>query len=210
MTTSGKMFVCGDIHGCYDELMNKLEEIGFNQDSDHLYALGDLVDRGPKNVECLELLNKPWFSSIKGNHEKMMEISFADPILASWHIQNGGAWFHNLARLNQIKLVNLVSRLPLTMTLTTPSGRKIGLVHAEPAGNDWDEFHNSAFKFEEPAIWGRNRIRLAKQDIHQIIENVDMVYMGHTPIKEPLQSGNMRWIDTGCFATGVITVEELI
>lgn len=38
----GKDFVVGDIHGCYDMLMAKLNEISFDFSKDRLIALGDL------------------------------------------------------------------------------------------------------------------------------------------------------------------------
>lgn len=48
-------------------------------------------------------------------------------------------------------------------------------------------------------------------DGHELggIWNVDAVYMVHTPVDEPLRSANMNWIDTKCFRTGVLTIEEL-
>ena len=44
------LYVCSDIHGCYDEYLELLKKIKF-RDSDDLYVLGDAVDRGPKPIE---------------------------------------------------------------------------------------------------------------------------------------------------------------
>lgn len=65
----GRLFVVGDLHGCYTLLMNKLEELEFNFQQDLLVSVGDLVDRGQENLECLSLINEPWFKAIRGNHE---------------------------------------------------------------------------------------------------------------------------------------------
>jgi serine/threonine protein phosphatase 1 len=208
---SGRMFVCGDIHGCVDELMLKLRMLGFDFDNDMLYALGDLVDRGPKNVEALALLDEPWFRSIKGNHEELMELAFnGDP----WcHLNNGGGWFATLPEDEQRQLAAKTKPLPLALTVTTPSGRKVGLVHADIPGNDWDEFMAmlGTEQVKDYALWSRERIGNALYGRHvEPIRNVDHVYFGHTPVKEPLTAANMSWIDTGCFATGRITVEELL
>lgn len=202
----GRMFVCGDIHGCLDQLEASLESVGFDKAKDKLFALGDLVDRGPKSAECVRLLYEPWFNSIKGNHEVLMEE--ADKGNADMHVCNGGGWFALLDQTERDELVALVADLPVAMTVTTPSGRKIGLVHAEPVGNDWDDF---MAKIDTPqvqdfAMWNRDRVR---RDNLEPVRGVDMVYMGHTPLREPRQSANMRWIDTGCFATGKLTLEEL-
>lgn len=203
------MFVCGDIHGCFDELEAKLAEVGFDKSRDRLFALGDLVDRGPKSADCVRLLREPWFDSIKGNHEVLMEeASLGNDEM---HIINGGGWFAGLGRAEADELTGLVAGLPVAMTVRTPSGRKIGLVHAEPVGNDWDAFMDmlDTPQVQDMAMWNRERVRQAAGGGLEPIRGVDMVYMGHTPLKQPIQSANMRWIDTGCFATGRLTVEEL-
>lgn len=53
------IWVAGDLHGCYTNLMNKLDTIGFDNKKDLLISVGDLVDRGTENVECLELITFP-------------------------------------------------------------------------------------------------------------------------------------------------------
>ena len=62
---------------------------------------------------------------------------------------------------------------------------------------------------QDMAMWNRERVRHAPGGLEPM-RGVDMVYMGHTPLREPVQSANLRWIDTGCFATGKLTVEELL
>lgn len=204
-----RMFVCGDIHGCLDELEAKLAEVGFDKTRDQLFALGDLVDRGPKSAECVRLLNEPWFHSIKGNHEVLMEEAAKGN--AEMHVINGGGWFALLGQTERDELVAMVANLPVALSVRTPSGRRIGLVHAEPVGNDWDEFlaRLDTPQVQDCAMWNRNRVRRAAEGGLEPMRGVDMVYMGHTPLRAPVQSANLRWIDTGCFATGVLTVEEL-
>ena len=50
------MFVCGDIHGCLDQLETKLRMIGFDKTKDQLFALGDLVDRGENSPAVVEIV----------------------------------------------------------------------------------------------------------------------------------------------------------
>ncbi len=65
-----RYLVVGDIHGCFDELKEGLEERNFNPDEDVLVSVGDLVDRGPKVRETLEyLMSLPRFYSVCGNHD---------------------------------------------------------------------------------------------------------------------------------------------
>ena len=43
------IYVISDIHGEYDLFMKMLEKIKF-QDTDTLYILGDILDRGPNPI----------------------------------------------------------------------------------------------------------------------------------------------------------------
>ena len=66
---TGRRIVVGDIHGCYDELMELLEKIGFGDD-DWVYSVGDLITKGPKNKEVLELfMTDARFTAVIGNHD---------------------------------------------------------------------------------------------------------------------------------------------
>lgn len=47
------IYIISDIHGCYDEYLELLKKIQFN-DEDELFVLGDVVDRGPQPVKVLK------------------------------------------------------------------------------------------------------------------------------------------------------------
>lgn len=68
----GRDFVMGDLHGCFDELKLLLVHVNFDPKRDRLFVTGDLIDRGPKSIDCLNLLNQKWFYSIYGNHEAIL------------------------------------------------------------------------------------------------------------------------------------------
>ena len=64
-------YVISDIHGEYDMLMDLLEKISL-QDSDTLYVLGDVLDRGPHPIKTLrKLMVMPNVICLVGNHELM-------------------------------------------------------------------------------------------------------------------------------------------
>lgn len=66
---TGRRIVLGDIHGCYDELMELLEKIGIGDD-DRVFSVGDLITKGPKSKEVLELfMTDARFSTVIGNHD---------------------------------------------------------------------------------------------------------------------------------------------
>ena len=68
----GRTIVVGDIHGCFDELRELLSEIDFQPD-DRVIAVGDLIVKGPKSVEVLELfITDDRFASVIGNHDRKL------------------------------------------------------------------------------------------------------------------------------------------
>jgi len=66
---SGRTIVVGDIHGCYDELTALLEKVRFGT-NDRVVSVGDLIAKGPKSREVLELfMNDARFTTVIGNHD---------------------------------------------------------------------------------------------------------------------------------------------
>lgn len=64
-------YVIADIHGEYGRFMELLDKIGLKE-SDTLYILGDVPDRGPHPVKTLlKLMEMPNVVYIAGNHELM-------------------------------------------------------------------------------------------------------------------------------------------
>lgn len=64
-------YVMGDIHGEYDMFISLLEKIDL-KDTDTLYVLGDVVDRGPHPIKVLlKLMEMPNAICLVGNHELM-------------------------------------------------------------------------------------------------------------------------------------------
>lgn len=64
--------VVGDVHGCFDELVALVERVGLKE-SDRLVCVGDLVVKGEKSREVLELFMRDGrFSSVVGNHDRAL------------------------------------------------------------------------------------------------------------------------------------------
>ncbi|MBR3183982.1 MAG: metallophosphoesterase, partial [Firmicutes bacterium] len=65
-------YVCSDIHGQYDLYKSMLDEINFTAE-DHLYILGDMIDRGQDGIRILQdVVSRPNVTCLLGNHEYMM------------------------------------------------------------------------------------------------------------------------------------------
>ncbi|MDO4696820.1 MAG: symmetrical bis(5'-nucleosyl)-tetraphosphatase [Neisseria sp.] len=64
-------YAIGDLQGCYNELTALLSLIDFQHGRDTLWLTGDIVNRGPKSLECLEFCMKHENSVqiVLGNHD---------------------------------------------------------------------------------------------------------------------------------------------
>ena len=67
------VYVTSDLHGYpLKKLQNKLEEIELNP-QDHLYILGDCIDRGPDGLEIIRwIMSQSNVTLSLGNHEAML------------------------------------------------------------------------------------------------------------------------------------------
>lgn len=207
--TKGRTFICGDLHGSYDQLIAEMELAKFQGGSDKILFLGDITDRGIKSYECLKLLKEPWCTSILGNHDEIMLNSVHSRTDRHYWRANGGGWFDELSYPQQEEVRYLCERyvehIPISITLLLPDGATIGLLHAEPPSDWYDAVTGSQPHME--ALWGRIRIRNAVQTT---VSNVDLVLVGHTSNNNIVQLGNVVYLDTGAgFKNGNLTMLEL-
>lgn len=203
-----RVLVCGDLHGCYTNLMNRLDVVGFDPAQDLLISVGDLIDRGTENVECLDLINQPWFRAVRGNHEQMMldAVMGAGSIL-HW-MQNGGSWFYNLDADQQIlakSLVRKAAELPLIIEVEK-GGKKFVICHAD---YPHDEYEYGKPVDSQQAIWSRERVSLSIDGFSSSISGADLFIFGHTPALQPMRIKNQLYIDTGAVFNGNLTLYEL-
>lgn len=199
---NGRDFVVGDIHGMFGALETLLKDISFNPSCDRVFSVGDLIDRGAESNRVMEFLEKPWFFSIMGNHEKMLiEAEYDKAMYKSWTQNNGGDWWLDVDSAEQDRIRAKVAQLPIACEVQTASG-KIGLVHADiPSGITWENFVKSINSDEDLCnyvLWSRNRYRHYKiTNSTERVEGIELVVLGHTPVEQPVHISNICYLDTG-------------
>ncbi|MGY7696460.1 serine/threonine protein phosphatase [Klebsiella pneumoniae] len=202
------IWVVGDLHGCYTNLMNRLDGVGFDPAQDLLVSVGDLIDRGSENVECLELITMPWFRAVRGNHEQMMIDGLSAHGNVNHWVANGGGWFFYLDYDKEIlakALAHKVTELPLIIELVT-GDRKVVICHADYPHNEY-EFDKPVP--EEMVIWNRDRVSDAQDGNVSEITGADLFIFGHTPAPQPLKFANQMYIDTGAVFCGRLTLVQI-
>lgn len=89
-------FILSDIHSYFNQMMEALNSAGFDKDNPgHIFvSLGDLLDRGPDPLKCLQFVNSlpdDRVICIRGNHETLLEDCLINKYFTSYDYSNGTA-----------------------------------------------------------------------------------------------------------------------
>jgi serine/threonine protein phosphatase 1 len=127
------------------------------------------------------------------------------------HYINGGSWFYGLPKVEQECYVLEMEEMPLAIEVETDSGL-IGIIHAEVPLDDWDLFKSmyeaNKDRFDAVAMWSRSRIGGSYVNLN--VKGVEKVYVGHTPLNDVKEIGNVVYTDTGaCFEGGKLTILQI-
>jgi len=88
-TPKARRIVIGDIHGCFATFMALLEKVSYNND-DHIFLLGDMINRGKYSREVLDFVidgevNGKHFFPLRGNHEHAIDSIIQQSLLPKTH-----------------------------------------------------------------------------------------------------------------------------
>lgn len=205
LNTAGRDFVVGDLHGCFSALENRLKAADFDPSVDRLFAVGDLIDRGPESLRVLEFLAQPWFHAVRGNHEAMFLDLYSDGPVGDDAVEavcrrNGMNWWIRLEDRDRDRCLKAFAALPIAIQVETTRGT-VGLVHADvPEGMDWPRFLRLISAGDEKtiqiALWSRRRMERAN---NAGVPGIGRLFVGHTIGDSVRQLGNVYFIDSGAF-----------
>lgn len=210
--TKGRDFVIGDLHGAHSVFLNLLDNLKFDGEVDRMFSVGDLIDRGPDSLLCLELLNEPWFHAVLANHEQMMYEAFTGGYMGMFFLQNGGVWALEAlndwkakgirvpteASLKVFDALKIVEELPFVMTVNLMNGTKVHIIHAEiPPEKVSDEDLANSDRVRELAtrqtrdgdffVWGRHKFyQFYNTELSNHAKNIRIVKYLNLPINDEL------------------------
>lgn len=238
LSTRRRVFACGDVHGHLGLLRARMAAVGYDGASgDVLVCTGDWLDRGGDALEIRDLLaGDPSILWTRGNHETMLHATIHETTprarlaAQAFHVRHGGEWIfdHLVERDGEEvptdEIAAFSERLnsaPVAYRILTPGGNDVGIVHADVPADTWADMAK-ALNGREPArsdmahrcLWGRERANrmLADRGREQnlSVPDVDHVFIGHTIVgREPFVHGNVTMLDTGAYATGVLTLVDV-
>lgn len=123
----------GDVHGCARELEDLLRAIRFDPAADELWAVGDLVNRGPDSAAAIRLFRDAGGRGVVGNHDL-----YALRCAEGRRRRDRDTLDGLLAAPDRGELLAFLAALPPLVLLPGGPARGICLVHAglHPAWSD--------------------------------------------------------------------------
>ena len=174
------VYVVSDIHGNMQRWRSIKRQIKLKP-NDHLYILGDVMDRYPDGLKILrEIMKAPNMTMLKGNHEYMMQQYFETGCGGHcerlWY-NNGGYCTHNAfkhcRKEYRKEILDYIASLPINIDIEV-NGQQILLVHGAPI----EAKHLSVRTYEsaeEFSVWQRLRP-------YDVLYMDKLVIYGHTPV----------------------------
>ncbi len=184
-----RTIVIGDIHGCYDELAALLELVQLKGD-DRVFAVGDLIVKGNRNKEVLDLfMADSRFSSVIGNHDLAL--------IRHWRGENGSLKKSQAETAQELEsqskaYCNYLASLPFMIDLgdflVVHAGVRPGISLDEQSLEDLTELRTL----------GSDRTSRTGVPWFQVYDSEKVVLFGHWPTAEPTRAPHAIGLDTGC------------
>jgi len=217
---AGPFDIIGDVHGCFDELCELFEKLGYTVDREALTALspegrravfvGDLCDRGPRNADTLRLVMNMCAGGqaycVNGNHDAKLLKKLRGSDVQLTHglaltVSEIDALPEQFAGEARVFLDSLVSHYVF-------DGGKLVVAHAgipekyigrtSGAVRNFCLYGDTTGETDEYGLpvrlpWAQDYRGRAK------------IVFGHSPSVEPVSVNNTVNIDTGCVFGGRLT-----
>jgi serine/threonine protein phosphatase 1 len=222
------LYAIGDIHGRADLLHSLLRKIAFDaaRNEEHaareLIFLGDYVDRGPDSRRVIDLIlataaeSDFWrVTPLKGNHEQALLQFLGEPEL--WPMWQGfgardtllsygvrppssGSGLEDWARASRelsLALPEAHRRFLESLELVAERGDYLCAHAGVRPGSPLDQ------QTEQDLLWIRDDFLRNERRLQKVIVH------GHTPAEEAYVGAHRIGLDTGAYATSVLTAIKL-
>jgi diadenosine tetraphosphatase ApaH/serine/threonine PP2A family protein phosphatase len=207
----GRAIFIGDIHGCYDELVELLGRVA-PRDADVVVSVGDMVNKGPAADRCLDLWRERGYHAVQGNNELKL-LRRAHPFFRYFSRKDG-------AVLRRGDLLRIIASWPLLIDI--PS---LGVATVHGGLLPQMRVVIEDVEREQNAIPELRWIRKKNGEWHPVPKEQKrkddvlwaekwkgdrfLVY-GHTPLREPKFDKQALGLDTGCVYGGTLTAAILV
>jgi len=186
---AARTIVVGDIHGCYDELEELLEKVEFGE-TDRVVSVGDLITKGPKNREVLELfMSDKRFSTVIGNHDLALRRRWNGENI---ELKSSQKETHKELKGEKDVYTPFLNALPFVIDLGTHM-----VVHAGIRPNV-ELYSQTTGDLTRLRTLGPDRESEEGTPWYHVYQGEKIILFGHWPSPEPRRGPKAIGLDTGC------------
>lgn len=206
----GRLIAVGDIHGCYEELVDLLGRVAPGA-NDVVVSVGDVVQKGPAAARCLDLWRERGYLAVRGNNEIKL-LAHVRPVLRFFARENRDV-------LRRLDLLGYIASWPLVIDIPRPS---VAIVHggflphmrvsADDVERERDVVPELRWIRKKDGQWKPAPKEKRKKDDALWSEKWRgdrFILYGHTPVPEPRFDKSALGLDTGCVYGGALTAAIL-
>lgn len=199
--SGGRLVIVGDVHGCALELRRLLDHVSFKSCRDTLVLVGDLVNKGPRSAEVVQLARQLNALCVRGNHE--------DQVLEAWfrvgRYSAGVDSWSNKGLLDELSCddIKWMQELPLSITFRWLGMIVVhaGLVPGRPL--EAQDFKDLAWirdlRKDHAGMWqGLQTPQHDSQDWASQWPGPEHIVFGHDAKRKLQQCQCATGLDTGC------------
>ncbi|MEJ7617056.1 MAG: metallophosphoesterase [Pyrinomonadaceae bacterium] len=182
--------VIGDIHGCYDELRELLDRLAIRSD-DRVVTVGDLVVKGPKNREVLDMfIDDARFSAVIGNHDLALKRRWRGG--RSVKLKPAQERARAELEVDQNRYASYLNSLPFVIDL---NGHAVVHAGLRPFVRLEDQ---SPKDLTELRTLGADRTSRDGVPWYEVYSGEKTILFGHWPASAPRRGPRAIGLDTGC------------
>jgi diadenosine tetraphosphatase ApaH/serine/threonine PP2A family protein phosphatase len=184
-----RTIVIGDLHGCYDELLALLERVALKSE-DRVVCVGDLIVKGEKNAEVLDLfMRDARFSSVIGNHDRaLLEYWKGERTHLKPTQERARAELEPKRERYAAFLASLPAFLDLGTHVVVHAGLRPGVGLDEQSIEDLTELRTL----------GEDRTSREGVPWYDLYDGEKIALFGHWPMTPPRRGPRAVGLDTGC------------
>ncbi len=196
------IYAIGDIHGCLPQLEELLGRI--LPTAEKIVFLGDYVDRGPSSYGVIETLSSLHTKTnaelifIRGNHDQvMLDVLEQKADLNLWSKMQGDSTIDEYTNDGYVQVPRHHYEFLKKTEIYHDDGTHL-FVHAGISPYlEMDE------QSPEEMMWIRKIFLCSNHIVDRIVVH------GHTPVRTPRNVMRKIGVDTGCYATGILTALQI-
>ena len=186
---SRRTIIIGDIHGCYDELCELLDRVG-PVAGDRVISVGDLIVKGEKNREVLDLFSvDERFSAVIGNHDRaLLRYWRGEAVKLKESQERTRVELEPDRERYSAYLNSLPYMIDLGTHLVVHAGVRPGVALKDQAAEDLTELRTL----------GEDRTSRVGLPWYEVYDGDQVVLFGHWPASQPRRAPRAIGLDTGC------------